>query len=231
MVRFQNFSLVLLVIFLLGKPVTGKGRCTDKCGRVRIQFPFYLKNSKLNHSNLPGFELLCNDKDETLLKLPTAPVTFFVKHIDYLSQQVQIYDPDNCLPSQLLALGNSSVSPFQFKSPDYNYDAKNNVSFFNCATRSCPISQLDSGGDFLNPQLISCTKVRDVLFVEWNIPEWSDDQNTLFLGWSTPECSHCEAQGKKCKLKNNGTQGETECFVCKTNKIPTSTVVLIVAGL
>nr|XP_029149925.1 rust resistance kinase Lr10-like [Arachis hypogaea] len=40
----------------------------------------------------------------------------------------------------------------------------------------------------------------------------------------------CEAQGKKCRLKSDGTKEEIECFVCKTNKISTSTLVLIVAG-
>lgn len=226
MVTFQNFSLLLTVLFLLG-PVTCKNRCTDKCGHVHIQFPFYLENSNLNHTTYPhGFDLLCTDKHETVLNLPSVPVKFYVKHIDYQSQQIQVYDPNNCLPSQLLTLGNSSISPYHFES-----DFKNNVSFFHCSSRSssCPVLQIGSDSSFTDPEILSCTKVSAVSSVEWDI--MYDDPNSLILGWLRPDCRSCEAQGKKCKLKNNGTRGETECFIFKTNKIPTTTIVLIASGM
>ncbi|KAL2540242.1 Protein kinase superfamily protein [Abeliophyllum distichum] len=34
----------------------------------------------------------------------------------------------------------------------------------------------------------------------------------LSLHWSKPSCENCEAKGKYCQLKNNGTESETECF-------------------
>ncbi|KAJ1379327.1 Wall-associated receptor kinase, galacturonan-binding domain [Sesbania bispinosa] len=227
MASFQNFSLLLAVIFLLGKPVIGKSPCTDKCGRVPIQFPFYLRNSKLNHTtgNPRGFDLSCNDRDETVLELPAVPVKLFVKDIDYQSQQIQIYDPRNCLSSQLFTIGNSSISPFQFQFQSFG--RSNNVSFFRCDSKSCPILALSSGEDFIDPEIVSCTKVSDVLSVGWRNNMMDD--NSLIIEWSNPNCSYCEAKGHKCKWKN-GTQGETECFVCSTNKISTSTVLLITAG-
>ncbi|XP_057720559.1 rust resistance kinase Lr10-like isoform X1 [Arachis stenosperma] len=235
MFRSQNFSILLLVLFLAPNSVTVNCRCTDNCGRIKIQFPFHLKNSILNENAtyLPGFELSCNDKHQALLKLPKVPsVSFFVKQIDYKSQQIQIYHPNNCLASQLLALGNSSTSPFRFISPYYGGETSyNNVSFFRCASSSsysCPILQLDSISDIIDPGILSCTKVRDVLSVQWRFTY--DDKTSLFLGWSNPNCGQCEAQGKKCRLKSDGTKEEIECFVCKTNKISTSTLVLIVAG-
>ncbi|MED6196152.1 hypothetical protein PIB30_044651 [Stylosanthes scabra] len=238
MFRFQNFSILLLVIlFLVSRLVNG--RCTDKCGRIKIQFPFYLRDSNLNNlenaTYLPGFELSCNDEDQTLLKLPKAKsLSFFVKKIDYKSQQIQIYDPNNCLPSQLLALGNSSTSPFRFISVDYGGETiSSNVSFFSCpsssSSNSCPIVELDSSSDFIDPGILSCAKVRDVISVEWRFAY--DDKSSLFLGWSNPNCGQCEAQGKKCRFKSDGAKKEEiECYICKTNNISTSTRVLIVAG-
>ncbi|TKY56097.1 Receptor protein kinase [Spatholobus suberectus] len=224
MLDFQKFSLLLTVLFLLWKPATSKNGCTDKCGRVHIQFPFYLRNSKLNRTTgYPrGFDLLCTDADDTVLELPSVPIKLFVKNIDYTSQQIQIYDPQNCLPSELIKLGNSSISPFKFQS-----FRERNVSFFRCNLMSCPIVQLGSDEDFIDPEIISCTKVSDVFSVQWQVQD--DLRNTVVMEWSKPDCSSCEAQGHKCKYKN-GTQGETECFVCPTNRIPTSTIIFIAAG-
>lgn len=229
--NFYHLLLLLLtVLFLLGKPVIATNRCTDECGGVQIQFPFYLKNTKLNHNTgygFPsGFDLSCTDEDVTVLELQLRAVLLklFVKRIDYKSQQIEIYDPKNCLSSQLLAVGNSSVSPFQFQS----YGPRN-VSFFRCTSnKACPILQRDSGGDFIDPEIVSCTKVSDVLSVGWDI---SDDRGTesVIMEWSKPNCSFCEAKGQKCKWKN-GTHGETECFVCPSNRLPKSTVLLITAG-
>ncbi|RDX97667.1 Rust resistance kinase Lr10, partial [Mucuna pruriens] len=220
-----KFSLLFTVLFLLWKPAISKNECTDKCGRVHIQFPFYLRNSKLNHTTgyPPGFDLLCTDADETVLDLPSVPIKLFVRNIDYKSQQIQIYDPQNCLPMVLIKLGNSSISPFKFKS-----FGERNVSFFRCNNlMSCPILQLGSDEDFIDPEIISCTKVSDVFSVLWQVED--DLRNTVVMEWSNPDCSSCAAQGHKCKYKN-GTKGETECFICPTNAIPTSTIVLIAAG-
>ncbi|RDX86717.1 Rust resistance kinase Lr10, partial [Mucuna pruriens] len=232
MLNFQKLSLLFLsLLFLLRKPVIGKNHCTpkSKCGRVHIQFPFYLRNSNFNHTTYspPGFDLLCTEKYETVLDLPGLPIKLFVKTIDYKSRQIQIYDPANCLPIQLLKLGNASISPFQFWQPGVDYLGQN-VSLFRCdSMSSCPFS-LFSSNDDIEPQLISCTKVKNVLSVKWY---WSYviEDGTVLMEWSKPNCSQCEARGQKCKWQN-GTNGETECSVCPTKGIPTSTIVLIAAG-
>ncbi|KAK7293753.1 hypothetical protein RJT34_16626 [Clitoria ternatea] len=229
MLNYEKFSLLLTALILLWKPAIGKNRCTEKCGHVHIQFPFHLRNSNLNHTTTdypPGFDLFCDENDQTVLELPAVPVKLFVQSIDYRSKQIQIYDPQNCLPNQLLTLGNSSVSPFRF----YNeYGLSRNVSFFRCNSGLlCPILQLDSSTDFIDPQIISCTKVSDVLSVLWPVNNDDPRGGAVLLEWSKPDCSSCEAQGHKCRYKT-GTR-ETECFVCRTNKIPTSTIGLIVAG-
>ncbi|RDX78441.1 Rust resistance kinase Lr10, partial [Mucuna pruriens] len=142
----------------------------------------------------------------------------FVKTIDYKSGQIQIYDPANCLPIQLLKLGNASISPFQFWKPDYD-DDDTNVSFFCWDSISDEVSE---------SELISCTKVKNVVRQVVLFYELYD--RTVLMEWSKPNCSQCEARGQNCKWQN-GTNGETECSVCPTKGIPTSTIVLIAAGI
>ncbi|KAL3032658.1 hypothetical protein AAZX31_02G094800 [Glycine max] len=235
MLNFQNLSLLLLaLVFLPLKLVISGNQCTDKCGGVSIQFPFYLRNSKLNHTAEypPGFDLLCTENKKTLiLELPNVPTKLAVRKIDYKSQQIQIYDPANCLPSQLLQLSNASISPFQFPSYDYAFKTRRNFSFFRCdsMSSSCPILLLSSYLDVIRfPEILSCTKVKDVLSANW-MDQYSLYDPTVTIEWSKPDCKHCETQNQKCKWKNS-TKGETECFVCSTNTTPTSTIVLIAAG-
>ncbi|ESW33514.1 hypothetical protein PHAVU_001G076200 [Phaseolus vulgaris] len=224
MLNFQNLFLLLTVLFLLWKPAICKSGCREKCGRVHIQFPFYLRNSVLNHTTgYPrGFGLLCTDADETVLDLPSVPIKLFVKNIDYKSQQIQLYDPQNCFPRELIKLGNSSISPFKFQSFQ-----DRNVSFFRCNSMSCPILQLGSESDFLDSEIISCTKLSDVYSVQWSVND--EFKNIVVAEWTNPNCSSCAAKGSKCKYKN-GTQTEIECFVCPSNGLPTSTIILIAAG-
>ncbi|CAJ1971756.1 unnamed protein product [Sphenostylis stenocarpa] len=225
MLNFLKSSLLLTLLFLVGEPAMGKNHCTDKCGHVRIQFPFYLINKKQTTDYPPEFGLLCTQKNEAMMELPAVPIKLFVRNIDYKSQQIEIYDPQNCLVGQLLKLGNASISPFQFHTYDYG-PKKFNVSFFHCDSLSCPILVQESDNEVTDPQLISCTKLKDVLSVKWMSSYYAE---MLVMEWSKPHCRYCEARGQKCKWKN-GTNGGTECSICRTKRIPASTIVLIAAG-
>lgn len=235
MSNFHNFPLLLTLFFLLlPNPTISKNGCTDKCGSVHIQFPFNLKNNNTNQTNAHGFDLSCTNEHETVLEFPTIPLKLFIKRIDYISQRFQIYDPKNCLSSQLLKLKNLSVSPFRFHFHEYNI--QRNVSFFRCdSNNGCSILQRDFGGDFIDPELVSCRKVSDVMSVGWVVEEWDEDDLTesLIMEWSKPNCSFCEVQGQKCKWKDGGGSrgGEVECFVCPSSGIARSTVLLITAGM
>ncbi|KAL2327037.1 hypothetical protein Fmac_020464 [Flemingia macrophylla] len=230
MIIFQKITLLLLFLHVILVCISG---CMDKCGRVHIEFPFYLRNNNLSHNSSypPGFELFCNDKKETLLQLPAVPFQLFVKRIDYKSQQIEIYDPQSCLPNVFLKLANSSVYPFQFLPYQHQqvvykyYD----VSFFLCNSMSCPICK-QSDSLLIDPEMISCTKLKDVWSVEWYVDSEPGQINSI-MTWSKSKhnCSQCEAQGQKCKWKN-GTQGETECFSCPKNSLSTSTIIYIAAG-
>ncbi|XP_047180116.1 rust resistance kinase Lr10-like [Vigna umbellata] len=227
MLNFQKLSLLWTLLFLVGNPATGKNHCADKCGKVRIEFPFYLRNKNLNHTTdyPPEFGLSCTQQNKPILELPTLPIQLFVREIDYKSTLIEIYDPQNCLPDKLLKLGNISISPFRFPKYLGRPPPKLNVSFFCCDSLSCPISLLPSYKDVVDPRLVSCTKLKDVS-VEW----WSSYyEEKFFMEWSKPDCGYCEAQGQNCKWRN-GTNGGTECNACRTKRIPTSTIVQIAAG-
>ena len=86
-------SLLLFVLFIvdLGE---GHNRCREDSPDIR--FPFRLKDRRPDqYRGYPGFDLHCNDKNDTVLELPTS-VKAFVKHIDYKSQLIIVTDSDNC---------------------------------------------------------------------------------------------------------------------------------------
>ncbi|KAK9994738.1 hypothetical protein SO802_024441 [Lithocarpus litseifolius] len=92
-------TLLLFVLFIVE---LGEGH--NRCGEVGpdIRFPFRLKDRQLDqHSGYPGFDLYCNDKNDTVLELPTS-VKVFVKQIDYKSQLIYVTDSDNCFPRKIL---------------------------------------------------------------------------------------------------------------------------------
>ncbi|KAK9912538.1 hypothetical protein M0R45_036400 [Rubus argutus] len=49
-----------------------------------IRFPFRLKEKQPHHCGFPGFDLYCNERNKTLLKLPIS--VEFIKNINYISQ-------------------------------------------------------------------------------------------------------------------------------------------------
>ncbi|XLS73335.1 hypothetical protein HN51_030200, partial [Arachis hypogaea] len=222
MISNSNPLMLMMVLILVG---TGPGIChgEDGCGGHRcgrhgppIRFPFRLKDKEPPHCGYPAFDLTCSDSHDTFIEFSASPVPLklLVTDIQYEYNYFRVSDTQNCLPTHLLKLikNSSSISPFQF-SPDQSL---NQISFFNCSPDpqyqlSCPIYVADSYDSLLNSNLVSCTKIFDI-FSTFYVSEMVDLYNTLNLWWSKPNCSMCEIQGKRCKLKNNGTQGEVECF-------------------
>ncbi|KAL2550705.1 RING/U-box superfamily protein [Forsythia ovata] len=211
---------ICYMFFLLFSPllIAGLDDCTttwcSKGGPI-IGFPFRNKFLQPEHCGYPGFNLYSNESNETVLELPFS-VKLVSNIIDYVSQKIQLYDPDGCLPQKLLHL-NLSASPFHFfENPLYDYV------LFNCSATNramdyiihCPavagyqvyaIPSYSYSYSYSDDYpLTSCTKIHEISSVPW----YTFDQNDLHLKWSEPYCSHCEVQGKICSLDNNksGTQ-------------------------
>ncbi|KAM5550733.1 hypothetical protein ABKV19_027192 [Rosa sericea] len=196
-----------------------------KCGKhgPAIRFPFSLKGSHPENCGYPGFLVSCNENKETILELP-IPVKFPIKTIDYKNQKIQLYDPENCLLVKQLKIQNVSISPFHH----LEYDV-NNITLFNCSSAEMEstygeqivpclsgpgyqIYSLYSGKSIQDTSLLSCTKMRNLSLFPYD----PYSPSNLYLEWSEPNCIPCEAHGKICGSKNNGTTStEIECFYRK----------------
>lgn len=192
-----------------------------------ISFPFRLRDGQPRHCGYPGFELSCTpNKKHTVLELPLS-VKLFVKHINYTSQQLHVYDPLACLARQLPNL-NISASPFEFvtMTTDYSLDS---FSFFNCSSGereyygsilpclSTHGYQVQAYSDNYTTlmgllPLSSCKKMCDTPPVPRDIIQ--SRKHDFYLKWSQPMCAKCAAQGRGCKLldRNSNSTSETSAL-------------------
>ncbi|KAI5394257.1 hypothetical protein KIW84_061089 [Lathyrus oleraceus] len=186
MVSCSNIMVVMILVVVCNRVNCCSGK-DSRCGRhgPKIRFPFHFKDSETEDGcGYKGFGLTCSDTHKTLLELPShsGPIVLQVKTINYQDQYIFVSDPGNCLPGKLLKLHQSQMSTFQL----YNL--------------------LHSGFD-----PILCTRTPDIIS-SLRRSEDEDCDDCYGLTWSKPNCSMCEIQGKMCKLKNNGTGDEIECF-------------------
>ncbi|KAF2291235.1 hypothetical protein GH714_020802 [Hevea brasiliensis] len=115
--------------FLSFSIIHASGYCPiSSCSRddISVRFPFRLEGPQPQYCGYPGFNLSCDNQSKTVLKLPCSG-DFLVRGINYLTQQIQVYDSDNCLPKRLLSF-NLSGSPFVAA-------AYHNYTFLSCPTQ------------------------------------------------------------------------------------------------
>ncbi|BFG21144.1 hypothetical protein CerSpe_074180 [Prunus speciosa] len=217
---FMSSFCILLYVFFTAVGASQNWCTESECSNdhgLAIHFPFLLGN----HCGDSG--LGCNNgRQEAVLEQQVALVKFFVKSIDY--KRGLIYSQDGCLLLKPLETPNIPISPF------YLLDTKiHNVSLFHCPTpfeRDIYTYQVPclGGGpgyevygvssdydlfDYL-PNLQSCTRMYDVLSVPFGT--WMGDGTSIpSFKWSEPNCTECEAEGKRCRLNNNGIKSEVEC--------------------
>ncbi|GLU11993.1 hypothetical protein SLE2022_287040 [Rubroshorea leprosula] len=227
--------ILLLFCFILMVGVTELHAARDecqptKCNHHTIRFPFQLKGQQQPEKcSYPGFELSCMDKKQTVLELPRN-VTFFVKRIDYRAQRIQLYDPQGCLARQLS--NNLSASLFlEYSSPFSPQMQPQEYTIFNCSgkgqmpdrdeyhTIPCLSIQgfqvLALPSDYGAVSLLNCTRtLLNISVTEGFEGMLYNRRKDVQLSWSKPNCTICEEEGRKCKLKKNNstTEDETECY-------------------
>ncbi|XP_059459783.1 rust resistance kinase Lr10-like [Corylus avellana] len=229
--------LLLFLAFNIVDVGEGQNVCANesRCGGhgPAIRFPFQL-NTQPNDSGYPGFTLSCIDRKHTVLELPIS-VKLFVKHIDYKSQVIQLYDPDNCFPSQLRWL-NLSSSPFRFKVEDpHNYGQQDpdyglyEYALFNCSSRS---KDMDYQYDLISclsdhtyqvypatditASLVSCTKMYNLVSIPDGIILHHDKY--VQFEWFTPDYRYCEMiKGKRCVRSNSNGSETPQCISISTH--------------
>ncbi|RDX99910.1 Rust resistance kinase Lr10, partial [Mucuna pruriens] len=224
----DSILITLLLMFLVIKSGSGHKECGESsCGSLAIRFPFQLVKGMKDGCGSPGFCLYCTQNNDTMLVLPT--IELHVTYINYERQLIFLEDPENCLPKKFLKLNSFTLPPYLFYSSDEGPEI-NNLSYFDCPSVgqhhlrnrygfsqdmiSCPIYVSNSLDSVLTMDLTSCTKMFDI-----TAPVLASDlqENELSLRWYKPSCTECEAKGKRCKWKNNSTEGDIECFDCKPN--------------
>ncbi|PNT03960.2 hypothetical protein POPTR_014G098200v4 [Populus trichocarpa] len=212
---------ILEVLFLIKllRFMNAAADCSiSACGidDVPVRFPFRLQGNQPRNCGYPGFDLSCNNRRTTVLKLPHSG-DFLVRDIDYRTQQIQLYDKDNCLPKRLLQL-NLSGSPFAAV-------FHQNYTFLSCPTQfvmsrfpiidclsNSTISVLATSSTFLVTLLSSLCDVISTLLIpaSWPVQHYegfsSKLSEDLLLTWFSPDCHQCETHGGTCGFHGNASQ-------------------------
>ncbi|XP_059629050.1 rust resistance kinase Lr10-like [Cornus florida] len=238
-----------LLFLALFARLEGLGEGQDECkvdSRCKkhgpaIRFPFRLKEDRQpGHCGYPGFQLTCDEREQTVLELPYS-VKLLVKKIDYKSQFIHLQDPKGCLLGRLIKL-NLSASTFQFYPDSESYylsayalyncsEPKRYLRFFIPCLTTAPGDHIYAVPSYAYySSLTSCTKIGNYTS---SLPYrlFSDLSDNLVLSWSEPNCTKCESEGKLCGLKNHTTGHHgIECLhMPKTTK--GSSITLVVTAI
>ncbi|XP_057497412.1 putative RING-H2 finger protein ATL21A [Actinidia eriantha] len=220
----MGFSLFLLSLLLLLSPViyAANSCTTSACSNSSfvVQFPFRIQDQQPQNCAYPGFDLTCNKQGIPILNLPQSG-EFSVRYINYRTQEIQLYDPSNCLPRRLLDL---SLSGTPFTGAYYlNYTflicpselTRSRFTVIDCMSNSTTTT-LATSSDNLAAAMTMCK-----VLVNLPIPvSWPRQYDTgfssqlngdLLLTWNVPNCEDCEAQGGMCGFENSTSQ-QVICF-------------------
>lgn len=198
--------------------MAGKGAydCKEsRCGSdgPSLHFPFRLQHQP-EYCGYPGFELFCDSKNKTILTLSNS-VRLSVEEIDYMFQQIRLYDPERCLILKLVHL-NLSTSPFfltdePYSPADYSVFKCSGITAGYWGQQPCAsdkaIVAIDSSWSLDDLPPATCKKILEIPSVPYSI-----ENNYLQLRWSNPKCSYCEGLGKDCGFKNYTKQLRTQCL-------------------
>ncbi|KAH0766412.1 hypothetical protein KY285_002283 [Solanum tuberosum] len=204
--------------------------CPDSiCGNNHfdIRFPFGIEERQnLKNCSYPGFSLICSNQGRSILSLPGAG-DYYVRDIDYLTQEIQLYDPSDCLPKRLMNFSTSFSSSSPFKAVAYR-----NYTFLTCSTNlvlnrlnviSClsnsTTSTLATTSSSVASQMISlysCSIINNSSVpASWAFQYQSDFLTDLItdlvLTWDEPNCQECEVNQGVCGFENAIIR-EIQCF-------------------
>ncbi|XP_073038740.1 putative RING-H2 finger protein ATL21A [Primulina eburnea] len=213
---------ILSFAFLLFLEIHARNDCsTAFCAKnpFEVRFPFQLFGQQQQNCSYPGFNLSCGSRGEkAVLSLPYSG-DFWVRDINYLTQQIKLYDPNGCLPRRLFSL-NLSSSPFM-AGYSKNYTilscppefARNSFKPVDCLSTHDSLVLATSSMN-LARGLNMCSNIG-----MYTIPvPWPDDgghtsdlNGDLRLMWIDPNCLGCESRGDACGFENS-TSDQILCF-------------------
>ncbi|XP_050105645.1 rust resistance kinase Lr10-like isoform X1 [Malus sylvestris] len=212
-VRIFSITLLTLLGTTQNAYACEKSKCGDHGEAIHILF-------RRGHPCSPTSDCHANEGDYGQ-EHRVVVVKFLVKRIDYKHQEVQVYQPRNCLLLKPLEVDNINISlpASQFY---FQESMPSNATLFHCpaerefySTKVPCISgpgyrvyAIESSYETMEcPFLESCTKMYDVL----SIPDTAYGYNGTYLKWKRPNCTECEAEGNNCRIKYNHTNTEIQC--------------------
>ncbi|PIN02164.1 hypothetical protein CDL12_25321 [Handroanthus impetiginosus] len=190
-------------LFLFSSLVHCKKHCpTSYCGNnnnLPIHYPFKLQEQQLQ--NCSYINLRCSTQGVPILNLWYSG-DFYVRHIDYESSIIQLYDPENCLPKQLMNLNLSSLDPFVVV-------LTKNYTFSSCPSELIELSSLTSIDCLSNSssatvathkissqvmkKLYKCNEIITSLVTVLGLHSYDfiGNQSDFFLMWIKTSCQDC----------------------------------------
>lgn len=199
-----------------------KSQQNSLCGSNFFEVSF-LCNYKADDSKtvaIPGFVMDCSiQRNRAVLNIPYSG-DFHVRDVDYLKQEIQLYDPNDCLPWRLMDF-NLSSSPFMadyyrnytFLSCPSDYTISQ-ITTINCLSNST-VSVLATSSMNLARAMNMCSVIV-TLPIPVSLPfqnqGFSSDLNDdLKLTWNIPDCIDCEVKGGTCGFENSSSR-VIQCF-------------------
>ncbi|XP_023770191.1 putative RING-H2 finger protein ATL21A [Lactuca sativa] len=213
----EHILLLILSSFFLLKPIAGANDdCLPaSCGphQPEIRFPFHILGRQPARCGFPGFDLSCDEQNQTIIRLPSSR-SYIVKRISYVSQVIYI-DPEFCRPNRIVGV-NLTDTPFRFST-------LRSFTFYNCSTQNYGFMYPAIPFPCLSSRNYSVIATRTGIFSPAYMPSNcqamktivvpirlnSDFRDDLQLMWFTPFCRSCEMEGRACGLKSD--DGETVC--------------------
>ncbi|KAK4418519.1 putative RING-H2 finger protein ATL21A [Sesamum alatum] len=233
--KIISFALLLFQAIHAGNDCPSQ-LCGDNPFVVR--FPFLLEGQQLQNCGYPGFDLSCTSQKPqvVVLNLPNSG-DFWVRNINYFMQEIQLYDPNGCLPRRLLSL-NLSSSPFMAGySQNFTFlscptdSVRTRLAIINCLSNST-VSVLATSSMNLARAMNMCSIINTLpIPVLWpQDDDWlsSNLDEDLLLTWNVPSCGGCEARGGVCGFENSTTD-QILCFSNRESVKAGPLVLLIVA--
>lgn len=222
----KQLFLFLFFLFPLLHASHPKQCFSSSCGRddVHVRFPFWLLSKQPKFCGHAGFNLYCTMSHNTALKLPKSE-TFLVREIDYISQQIRLYDPENCLARKLLTFDISGshfsalyLVNYTFLSCPNEVAKSSGFDSISCLGNSTSSFLATTSLDLAKSMLPSCQIVK-TLAVPVSRPvvakksRFSTDVNDqdLWLKWDSPSCSNCERNHLRCGFISNASL-DVKCF-------------------
>ncbi|KAI3792617.1 hypothetical protein L2E82_06501 [Cichorium intybus] len=210
----KEHIFLLIFSFIVLKSIAGSHHeclpASCSSSEPEVRFPFRLLGHQPAQCGFPGFDLSCDQQNQTIIQLPSS-LPYVVNRISYLEQVIYI-DPGFCLPNRIVGLNvtdtsfsysNYLIQSYTFYNCSQNYTSRYPVLPFPCLS-SGNYSAIAILTDNVYPGYVpsNCEVIKTIeVPVQRN---GGDVRVALELLWFTPYCKYCERESKVCRLKSDG---------------------------